>query len=358
MPEGVKPELERTGRIALASAPTPLEPLPGLTRLLGGPEIWIKRDDLTGLGLGGNKVRKLEFLVAEARSQGADTLVTIGAAQSNHVRLTAAAARATGFESVSILFAGHEDKEQGNLLLDRLLDSDIVRLPFGMDEATASKVDRAVDGTLARLRESGRSPYFIPAGGAVPVGCLGYLRATEELAHQERRKAASIDTVVLAVGTGGTLAGLILGVDALRLHWRLIGISAMEEGMAQSAGVAPLEKLVHDAGSLIGYEAKITRVKWEISYGHVGEGYGVLSPEAAEAIRTVARSDGVFLDPVYTGKAMAGLIDMVRTGRFDSHSKVLFLHTGGVPAIFAYPEILALPKKAKLTPAPDASPRR
>jgi D-cysteine desulfhydrase/L-cysteate sulfo-lyase len=315
--------------------------LPGLTRLLGGPEIWIKRDDCTGLGLGGNKVRKLEFLVAEARSQACDTLVTIGAAQSNHVRLTAAAARATGMGTVSILFSGEALRDEGNVLLDRLFGSEIHLLPFGLRDATTTRVDVEVEAVLSRLRAEGRRPYFIPAGGAVPIGCLGYFRATEEIAHQERRKGASFHTVVLPVGTGGTIAGMILGVDALRLHWKLVGISVMKEGTAQSAGIAPIETLVREAGALIGYEARPSRVKWEVSYDHVGPEYGVVTDEAADAIRTVARSDGVLLDPVYTGKAMAGLIALVRSGHLSEEGPVLFLHTGGAPALFAHPELAA-----------------
>ena len=341
MSEGVRPEVERTGRVELVHAPTPLEPLPGLTRLLGGPEIWVKRDDCTGLGLGGNKVRKLEFLVAEARSAGADTLVTIGAVQSNHVRLTAAAARATGLGTVSVLFRDDTGREGGNLLLDRLFGSEIVFLPFGLRDASAARVEQEVDGLLARLREEGRRPFFIPAGGAVPAGCLGYLRATEELAHQERRKGVSIRTVVLAVGTGGTIAGMILGVDALRLHWRILGVSVMKEGTARAAGIAPVDTLAREAGALIGYDARPSRVKWEVTFDHVGPEYAALTDEAAEAIRTVARTDGVLLDPVYTGKAMAGLIAAVRSGRIERDGAVLFLHTGGVPALFVHPELVA-----------------
>jgi L-cysteate sulfo-lyase len=347
MPEGIRPGLERTGRIDLVHAPTPLEPLPGLSRLLGGPEIWIKRDDCTGLALGGNKVRKLEFLTAEARAQGADTLVTIGAAQSNHVRLTAAAARVAGLGSVSILFRG-EPGLTGNLFLDKLLGSEIVSLPFDLSTTTAATVDGAVEEVMARLRREGCKPYYIPAGGAVPIGCLGYVRATEELAHQERRKAAPIDTVVLAVGTGGTLAGIILGADALRLHWRIMGVSVMKEGTAQVEGIAPIETLAREAGALIGYDARPSRVKWSVTYDYVGSTYGTVTPEAALAIRTLARSDGILLDPVYTGKAMAGLIDMVRTGQIDRQNRVLFLHTGGTPALFAHPEILEEPN----TPPP------
>lgn len=342
MPEGIRPGIELAGRIDLAHAPTPLEPLTGLTAALRGPEIWIKRDDLTGLALGGNKVRKLEFLLADACAREADTLVTIGAAQSNHVRITAAAARVARLQSVSILFPDGGLADEGNLLMDRLLGSEIEPLPFPMSEATPARVDEAVAGILERIRSRGGRPYYIPAGGAVPLGCLGYMRATEEIAHQERRKAASISVVITAVGTGGTLAGLVLGADALRARWRVIGVSAMKEGAAASAGIEPVESLVEQAGALIGYEAKRDRVHWEISYDHVGEDYGVLTPGAADAIRTVARSDGILLDPVYTGKAMAGLMDMIRTGTIGKDEKVLFLHTGGAPALFAHPEVLTL----------------
>jgi D-cysteine desulfhydrase family pyridoxal phosphate-dependent enzyme len=343
MSEGVKPELHRAGRVELAHTPTPLQPLPALSRALGGPEIWIKRDDCTGLAFGGNKARKLEFLVAEARAAGADTLVTIGAGQSNHVRMTAAAARACGLESVSILFqepGGADPRPEGNLLLDRILGSTIEILPFGLAGLQARRLDEAVQEILARQRAAGRTPWFIPAGGAVASGCLGYLRATEETAHQARQKAADITRVVLAVGTGGTIAGLLLGVDALRLRWRVDGISVLPEGAIERSGIAPIATLAREAGELIGYEYDPARVPTRVSYDWVGPDYGVLTPEAAEAIHLVARTEGILLDPVYTGKSMAGLIGMIRSGQIESRETVLFLHTGGAPALFAHPEIL------------------
>ncbi len=342
MAEGIRQQAHRAGRVDLAQTPTPLQPMPGLSRALGSAaEIWIKRDDCTGLALGGNKARKLEFLVEEARAAGADTLVTIGAVQSNHVRLTAAAARACNLESVSILFRG-DSAPAGNLLIDRLLGSEIEFLPFGLDESTHERVDVAVAAILERLRTRGSRPHFIPSGGAVPAGCLGYLRAAEEMAHQVRQKGIEVSDLVVAVGTGGTLAGLLLGVDALRLRWRLRGISVLPEGGAAGAGIAPVESLARDAGALIGYDFHQERVDWSVAFDYVGPGYGVITPDAAEAIALSARCDGIILDPVYTGKAMAGLIALVRAGAIPRGKAVVFLHTGGSPALFAHPELLDL----------------
>lgn len=339
MSEGIAHGIDRKLRVSLVHAPTPLEPLKGLTKLLGGPEIWIKRDDCTGLAMGGNKSRKLEFLLAEARGAEADTLVTIGAGQSNHIRMTAAAARVAGMESVSLIFAESQSPLVGNLLLDKILGTEIIVLPFHFDESSPEKIEREVAAVTTRLTESGRKPYFIPAGGATPLGALGYFRATEELAAQSRREGCQLDVLVLPVGTGGTLAGILLGVDALRLKWHVHGISVAKEGAWESTGVPSYKQLAREAAALLGLELRLSRDHCKILYEYVGSSYGTVTPECADAIRTVARSDGILLDPVYTGKAMAGLIDLVRTGRIAKGQTVVFLHTGGAPALFAHPEI-------------------
>ena len=341
MSEGIAPGIDRKRRVRLVHAPTPLEPLKGLTKLLGGPEIWIKRDDCTGLALGGNKARKLEFLLAEARGAGADTIVTIGAAQSNHVRMTAAAARALGLGSVSLLFPGGSAGAQGNLLLDRIFGTEIVELPFSFGESSRAKIQAEADKVCERLTGEGRHPYFIPAGGATPLGALGYFRATEELTLQARREGCRPDAIVVPYGTGGTLAGVLLGIDALRLDWTAWGISVAPEGAWEQSGVSPLKQIAREAASLLGLEFRLQEDRYRILFDYVGPAYGILTPACSEAILTVARADGILLDPVYTGKAMAGLIDLVRTGRFVKGQTVVFLHTGGTPALFAHPELAA-----------------
>jgi L-cysteate sulfo-lyase len=339
MSEGVAPGIDRKRRVPLVHAPTPLEPLRGLTKLLGGPEIWIKRDDCTGLALGGNKARKLEVLLAEARGQGADTIVTVGADQSNHVRMTAAAARIAGMESVSLLFPGEPGAASGNLLLDRILGTELVRLPFPFRDSSPAKIAAEVARVQERLIAAGRKPFFIPAGGATPLGALGYFRATEELAAQARRDGCTVDDVVVPFGTGGTFAGILLGIDVLRLDWRVSGISVAPEGAWEQSGVLHYEKIAQEAAALVGMDFRLPRERYRLLYDYVGPAYGALTPGCAEALRMVARSDGVLLDPVYTGKAMAGLIDLVRRGEIGKGRTVVFLHTGGTPALFAHPEL-------------------
>jgi D-cysteine desulfhydrase family pyridoxal phosphate-dependent enzyme len=339
MSEGIAPGIDRKRRVSLVHAPTPLEPLKGLTKLLGGPEIWIKRDDCTGLALGGNKSRKLEFLLAEARGSDADTLVTVGAVQSNHVRMTAAAARVAGMESVSLIFPGGEQSPQGNFLLDCIFGTEIVPLPFAFEESTPAKIEAEVARITARLASEGRKPYFIPAGGATPLGALGYLRATEELAMQARREGCQIDALIVPFGTGGTLAGVLVGVDALRLTWLVYGISVAPDGAWERSGVLPYRQIAKEAAGLLGLDFRLGRERYRLLYEYVGPSYGALTAGCAEAIRTVARSDGILLDPVYTGKAMAGLIDLVRKGAIGKGQTAVFLHTGGAPALFAHPEL-------------------
>lgn len=341
MSEGIAPGLDRKRRVSLVHAPTPLEPLKGLTKLLAGPEIWIKRDDCTGLALGGNKSRKLEFLLADARGQGADVIVTVGANQSNHIRMTAAASRVAGMDSVSLLFPSPDESLNGNRLLDEILGTEIHVFPFSFEESTAEKIEEEARRLMEGLTDAGRRPYFIPAGGATPLGALGYFRAAEELASQARREGCQLDTLIVPFGTGGTMAGILLGVDALRLGWETIGVSVAPDGAWEHAGVAPFRQIAKEAASLLGLDFRLPKDRYRVLYDYVGPGYGTVTAECAEAIRSVARSDGILLDPVYTGKAMAALIDLVRRGKLVKGQTVVFLHTGGAPALFAHPEIVS-----------------
>jgi 1-aminocyclopropane-1-carboxylate deaminase/D-cysteine desulfhydrase-like pyridoxal-dependent ACC family enzyme len=240
---------------------------------------------------------------------------------------------------VSLLFPGAPGAAQGNLLLDRILGTEIVRLPFRFQDSSPAKIAGEVEKVAQGLKAAGRRPYFIPAGGATPLGALGYFRATEELAAQARREGCNVDDIVVPFGTGGTFAGVLLGIDVLRLGWRTFGVSVAPEGAWEQSGVDPYEKIAQDAAGLLGMDFRLARERYRILYDYVGPAYGAVTPECADAVRTVARTDGVLLDPVYTGKAMAGLIDLVRRGEIDKARTVVFLHTGGTPAIFAHPEL-------------------
>lgn len=304
--------------LALAATPTPLQPLDRLGAALGlGPgQLHVKRDDLTGLAGGGNKARKLAYLVAEALEQGCDTLVTGGAAQSNHVRMTAAAARVAGLECTAVLGGRAPDHDEGNLVLDRLFGADLVWVG-GYD---AYEIERVLAETTLRLAEAGRSPYEIPLGGATPLGSYGYVVAADELAHQA--PAGSI--VYTATGTGGTQAGLVVGFGH---HGRVRGVDV---------GAIPdvaerIEALVPAVASLAGRPQPDGRL--QLDTGHIGARYGDLTDDAMAALELAARLEGLVLDPVYSGKAMAALVADARAGLL-ADQPVTFLHTGGLPSIF------------------------
>lgn len=327
--------LARFPRVTL-TGPTPLQPAPKLSAWLGGPEIWMKRDDLTAFAMGGNKARKLEFLIADAQAQGADTLLTAGAVQSNHVRQTAAAAAVHGMAChalVQNVFSA-TDRDyltNGNSLLFDLFGAQVVTLP----------VDADLDAALARqaetLRAQGRRPYLVPVGGSSPIGALGYVAAAEELARQAAEQGVAFDVVVLASGSAGTQAGLICGLRRLAPQTRVVGVSVSRGREAQAARVRALadkvEALLPDGRPLGDDETTI----WD---EYFAPSYGVPNAAGLAAIREVARREGVTLDPVYTGKAMAGLIDRIRAGTLGPARRALFLHTGGAVANFAYAESL------------------
>lgn len=321
----------RRPRVSLAHLPTPLEPLAALTRQLGGPRIYIKRDDCTGLALGGNKTRKLEFLLADAGVQGADTIVTIGATQSNHVRQTAAAAAKCGLACEVILqnaVAGRdaEYQETGNVQLDRLLGATVHRVAAGTDR------ERLLADVGDAIRKRGGKPYLIPAGGSNGIGGLGYALAADELARQAEQSGFAIDAVILATGSGGTQAGLVAGFHALGKTTRTVGIAISGEvSLAQPKVAAVLGETCRLLETAPPPDSAI-----EIIDGHVGDGYGQPTAEMVEAVTWIARHEGIVLDPVYTGKGMAGLMALVRAGRFNASNSIVFLHTGGTPALFGY----------------------
>ena len=323
-------DLARFPRVTLCQAPTPLDHLPNLSRLLGGPDIWMKRDDLTGMGLGGNKVRKLEFLAGDALAQGADHLVTQGAVQSNHVRQTAAVAAKLGLGCTAILEHRIETDDKaylasGNVLLDHILGTGIEYRPGGTD------MQAALEDVGARLRGEGARPYLIPGGGSNPVGALGYAAVASELAAQADALGLRISRLVHATGSAGTQAGLVAGLHALHSPIQVLGIGVRNPREKQEAAVRALAQatLRH-----MGVDRPLPDDSVQADCGYVGEGYGRPTPGMVEAVRMVARTEGIFLDPVYSGKGMAGLIGLIRAGVFTRGQTVVFLHTGGSAGLF------------------------
>jgi D-cysteine desulfhydrase family pyridoxal phosphate-dependent enzyme len=308
----------RPAPLPLAHGPTPLEPLDRLTDWLDGPRLLVKRDDQTGLALGGNKARKLEHLCAEALALGCDTLVTGGGPQSNHCRMTAAAANRLGM-GCHLALAGPPEPPTGNLLLDHLLGADLH--PTGAREYY--EIEASIEAVADEVRAAGGRPYAIPVGGASVTGAIGYVDAARELAGQ---LAEPVDWIVVADGSGGTHAGLLAGLDGLP---QILGIDV---------GTRPdLDDRVPALAAATAAAVDRPTPTGEIHIDHTrfGAGYGKPTPECLEAIRAAARLEGLILDPVYTGKAMAGLIGWIREGRFTDRQSVLFWHTGGAPALFA-----------------------
>ena len=328
-------DLDRFPRVALCHQPTPIEALPRLSEVLGGPTIYIKRDDCTGLAMGGNKTRKLEFLVGEAMQRNANMLVTQGAVQSNHVRQTAAAACKVGMKCHVLLERRVPDRDAsyeatGNVLLDDLFGASHAFRPPGLD------MNAEAVAVAETLKTEGHRPYFIPGGGSNPVGALGYVACAQEIAEHSRKTGQTFDWLVMGTGSTGTQAGLVAGFHALGHPLPVMGVSVRQPRDRQMKAVhaltqSTLEKLGFDGVPL----SKVL-----VNDGYVGEGYGIPAESTLEAIRLLARQEGILLDPVYSAKGMAGLIGMIRQGFFKSTDSVLFLHTGGSTALFAYEEQL------------------
>jgi D-cysteine desulfhydrase len=309
---------------------TPLEKLDRFSEELGGPEIYIKRDDQLGLAGGGNKTRKLEFLVADALKQGADTLITMGAIQSNHCRLTLAAAAKEGLKCRLILVElapdSYREDASGNIFLYRLLGAEkIIVVPLDADFAAVMAAESD------QLAQEGRKGYLIPAGGSNTIGTMGYVACAQELLTQSFERGLVIDGVVCASGSAGTQAGLVVGFQATHSHIPVIGINVSRKKEEQETSVYELAKKTAEK---LGIKEKIPREAAMCYDEYVGPGYSQPTPEMAEAVRMLARIEGILLDPVYTGKTMAGFIDLIRKGVFKKDEKVLFLHTGGSPVLF------------------------
>jgi L-cysteate sulfo-lyase len=325
-------DLSRFPRVRLTQAPTPIEYLPRLSRLLDGPDIYIKRDDNTGLATGGNKTRKLEFLIGEALALGATRILTQGATQSNHVRQTIAAANRFGLPTTVLLeervSGAHADYyANGNVLLDRILGAQIAYRPGGLD------MNQELPVLAAELREQGEKPYAIPGGGSNAVGALGYVVSAQEIVTQAREQGLRFDHVVHATGSTGTQAGLVVGLQALESGVPVLGISVRAPREKQEENVLRLARQTRD---LLGLRGELPGQAVAVNADYVGAGYGLATPGMIEAVELLARQEGILLDPVYTGKGFAGLIDLIRKQHFTRGQKVLFVHTGGAAGLFAY----------------------
>ncbi|WP_148255956.1 D-cysteine desulfhydrase [Pusillimonas sp. T7-7] len=330
-------QLSKYPRVRLGHFPTPLEFMPNLTRLLGGPNIYIKRDDCTGLATGGNKTRKLEFLVAQAIEQGADTLVTQGAVQSNHVRQTIAAGARFGLQTKALLEervtdATEEYDHSGNVMLDHLMGGEIAaRVPAGTD------MNEAMGNLAKELTAQGRKPYVIPGGGSNPVGALGYVACAQELLAQSFEMDLRIDHVVHATGSTGTQAGLLVGLGASNSGIPVYGVSVRANKQAQQDNVWKLVQATVDFLKLP--QGSVTREEVVANSDYVGKGYGIPTDSMIEAVRLLAQQEAILLDPVYSGKGMAGLIDLIRKGHFKAGENVVFVHTGGAVGLYGYRSI-------------------
>jgi D-cysteine desulfhydrase family pyridoxal phosphate-dependent enzyme len=313
--------MQKLSRVRMAHLPTAVEPLPRLSEALGGPTLLVKRDDQTGLAFGGNKTRKLEFLVADAQQNGARMLITAGAVQSNHCRQTAAAAARSGLDCRLVLAGEQPEQASGNLLLDHLLGAEITW-------AEADKREDVLQLTYREAVEEGGKPYLIPYGGSNPTGAAAYAFALQEMLEQGFRP----DVILIASSSGGTQAGLLAGARIFGFEGRVLGISVDEKAEVLKARIA---SLANQTAEIIEENIAFGTEDVWVDDNFLGGGYGVMGRAEEEAISLFAKTEGLLLDPVYTGRAAAGLISLIRDGYFPPGQTVLFWHTGGTPALFA-----------------------
>lgn len=315
---------------------TPIEYLGNLSKLLAGPSIYIKRDDMLGLAGGGNKTRKLEFLMAEALSEGADTVITCGAVQSNHCRLTLAAAVKEGLKCHLVLeervAKSYHEEANGNNYLFHLLGVEGIRVVPG-----GSNMMAEMEKTAEELRKKGRRPYIIPGGGSNTTGALGYVACAQEILAQSFEMGVSFDRILCASGSAGTHAGLLTGLVGENAGIPLTGISVNRKAEPQKELVYGLAKALSEK---LGLENSVKPEQVEVYDEYVGPGYSLPTDQMIEAVQLTARTEAILLDPVYSGKAMAGLIDLVRKGVFKKDENILFVHTGGSPALYAYTDVM------------------
>jgi len=323
--------LKQFEKISLGFFPTPLVELSRLSHFLGGPKIFMKRDDLTGLALGGNKTRKLEYILADALKQGCDTIITAGAAQSNHCRQTAAAAAKLNLQCHLLLGGDPPLKAQGNLLLDQLFACHI-------HWTGTNRKGEDIPRLFAQLEAAGKNPYIVPYGGSNELGAMSFIDAVAEL--EQQNKGSEFSHVIFASSSGGTHAGLVLGKHIYNKTFELAGINIDKETNAALPFEQQIIQLVNSTAKLIKLDYTFSKDQLILNSDYIGKGYGIVGSQEKEAIALTAMYEGILLDPVYTARAMSGLIHLIRSGKIAKSDKVLFWHTGGAPSLFAYADDL------------------
>jgi len=308
-------------RLNFALLPTPIQRMDRLASYLGGPELYVKRDDLTGLAMGGNKIRKLEFLLADAQMQKAKTVITAGALQSNHCRQTAASAAIFNLDCVLVLVGTPPSISSGNYLLDQLFSARVVW-------TSRSEREKTLEQVFNELEQSGKSPYLIPYGGTNPLGAVGYVKAMEELRKQDFQP----DWIIFPTSSGGTQTGMVVGAELFGFEGKVLGISVDENSQVMQTRVKDLSDHTFQ---FLAEKKSIPIEKILVNDDYLGKGYGELGEIEIEAIRLFAKKEGLLVDPVYTGRAAGGMLDLIRKGFFAKGERVLFWHTGGTPALFA-----------------------
>lgn len=320
-------------KASLGYFPTPLIELTRLSKTLGGPNIYMKRDDNTGLALGGNKTRKLEYIMGDALAKGADTVITAGAIQSNHCRQTAGAAASLGLECHLVLGGEEPEQPQGNLLLDKVYGCHI-------HWAGENRKGEDIPALVAQLKAEGKKPYVIPYGGSNELGAIAFIEAYKELNAQREALKVDFSHIIFASSSGATHAGLMLGNKILQTYSQIIGINIDKGEMDKVPFDEHIVSLANSTAQFIAADYQFTADDLILNSDYVGDGYGVIGELEKEAIALTAQNEGILLDPVYTGRAMGGLIDMIRTEQIKATDNVLFWHTGGAPALFAYADDL------------------
>lgn len=320
-------------KASLGYFPTPLIELTRLSKTLGGPNIYMKRDDNTGLALGGNKTRKLEYIMGDALAKGADTVITAGAIQSNHCRQTAGAAASLGLECHLVLGGEEPEQPQGNLLLDKVYGCHI-------HWTGENRKGEDIPALVAQLKAEGKKPYVIPYGGSNELGAVAFIEAYKELNAQREALKVDFSHIIFASSSGATHAGLMLGNKILQTHSQIVGINIDKGEMDKVPFDEHIVSLANSTAQYIAADYQFTADDLILNSDYVGDGYGVIGELEKEAIALTAQNEGILLDPVYTGRAMGGLIDMIRTGQIKATDNVLFWHTGGAPALFAYADDL------------------
>jgi len=316
-------------RLKLAKLPTPLDRAENLGKSLGNLDLWIKRDDLTGFGFGGNKVRSLEYLAADAMKKNSNILITGGSHGSNHVRTTMAVAAHLGLKGVAVLSGTRPSTKNGNLLLDQLLGAKLI---FTGDE-NRSNIDDFIEDEVKRLQSLDERPYLIRRGGVSSLGCIGYVSAAMEICSQLQNLNLKPDILLCATGCGVTQAGLLLGFKLMGLNCQIYGITVSR---TRDECIAQIKQLIGETEETLGLNSKVPSNDIFVFDEYIGDGYTMPTSKGIEAIHLVAQTEGIFLDPIYTGKAMAGLTDLVKKGHIGLDQKVIFLHTGGSPSIFSF----------------------